>query len=417
MYEFLHLTGPVKVELLNTKKFRFKATNRRNFTSLADLAGLWEVQRNGRTVQKGKLALATAPGESEVFTLPVKPFEIGPEDEVFVNFRFVLKKATPYAEAGWELANDQCDITGAFKRVAAPAEPAGTAAPTVTETKQGWIIAAGDTALKLAKNGDGVVEYDGKTVLESLPECNIFRACTDNDGIRGWDGQEHKPMGLWLKAGLDRLKRTASTCRVENSGNAAVATIEREFAGSDKKAPIRFTEKITVGGDGVVRFDCSYEIAEALPTLPRVGVSFLTAPGFEELEYFGRGPFENYIDRNRAAFVGRYATTVAETYVDYILPQENGNRTDVREFSLAGGGAVLEVKALDRFEFGVSHYTAADLFGAFHRKDLKARPETVVTIDRRQRGLGTGSCGPQTRPEYEVSEKSYTLSFSLKIKK
>ncbi|MGN1366577.1 MAG: glycoside hydrolase family 2 TIM barrel-domain containing protein [Victivallis vadensis] len=417
MYEFLHLTGPVKVELLNTKKFRFKAANRRNFTSLADLAGLWEVQRNGRTVQKGKLALAAAPGESEEFTLPVKQFEIGPEDEVFVNFRFVLKKATPYAEAGWELANDQCDITGAFKRVAAPAEPVKTAAPTVTETKQGWIIAAGDTVLKLAKNGDGTVEYGGKTVLESLPECNIFRACTDNDGIRGWDGQEHKPMGLWLKAGLDRLRRTASTCKVENSGNAAVATIEREFAGSDKKAPIRFTEKITVGGDGVVRFDCSYEIAEALPTLPRVGVSFLTAPGFEELEYFGRGPFENYIDRNRAAFVGRYATTVAETYVDYILPQENGNRTDVREFSLAGGGAVLEVKALDRFEFGVSHYTAADLFGAFHRKDLKARPETVVTIDRRQRGLGTGSCGPQTRPEYEVSEKSYTLSFSLKIRK
>ncbi len=415
MYEFRHLAQPVKIKLLNLKKFRFEAVNRRNFTTTAGLAGSWELQRNGRTVQQGKLRLDIAPESSEKFTLPVKPFKISEGDKVFVNFRFVQKKSAFRVEAGWELASDQFDLTEAFKTNAAAAKAETLPAPAVAETAQGWKITAGKTVLELAKSGDGTLSCQGQTVLESLPECNIFRACTDNDGIRGWSGQDSKPMGQWLKAGLDQLQRKTSVCSVKQTGGAVTATIEREFIGSDAAAPIRFAEKITVSADGALAFDCSYKIAETLPTLPRVGVAFRTAPGFEELEYFGRGPFENYIDRNRAAFFGLYETTVSGMYEDYILPQENGNRTDVRKLSLCGNGRSLGIEAREYFEFSASHYTANDLFAAFHKKDLKPRPETVITIDKRQRGLGTGSCGPQTRPEYEVSEKSYKLSFVIRL--
>ncbi len=415
MYEFRHLAQPVKVKLLNLKKFRFEIFNRRNFTSLSDLAGIWELQLNGKTIQKGKLLLAVAPGAVQQFELPIKFFRIAATDRIFINFRFIQKKATHYADAGWVLADDQFDVTGAFKIKPVAAQAQKDSVPQVAETSQGWKISVGKIMLKLTKSGDGFIAYQGKTILASLPECNIFRACTDNDGIRGWSGQENKPMGQWLHAGLDRLKRQSSVCNIKIASNAVIAVIEREFIGTDATAPIRFSEKITVAGDGAVTFDCAYEIADSLPTLPRIGVIFQTVPGFEVLEYFGRGPFENYIDRNRAAFVGRYATTVSSMYVDYILPQENGNRTDVRELSLSGNGRTFTITSAESFEFSASHYTAHDLWAAFHQKDLKPRPETIITLDKRQRGLGTGSCGPQTRQEYEVSEKSYALSFLLKF--
>ncbi len=417
MYEFRHLAGPVQVEQVQDRPFRFLVHNRRNFTNLDDLECLWEVLLNGYPVQQGRLTFNIAPEKSDWFDLPLEQFEINEGDEVFVNFRFVLKVATAYAEAGWEIANDQFELTPDFRKRSVASIPATSCstreAPQVSNLDSGWLITAGEVVLKLDPKGDGAIEFAGNPVLKSLPECNIYRAATDNDGVPGRVGLESRPTGIWLKAGLNQLKRVASTCRVECYQDCVVALIERKFMGTDPDAPIYFWERITVDGEGSVKFKCDYEIVESLPTLPRIGVVFLTAPGFEQLEYYGRGPFENYIDRNRAAFIGRYATTVSETYVDYIKPQENGNRTEVREFSLSDSVTKLVAQADGSFEFGVSHYTALELFAARHRKELKPLPETVVTIDYRQRGLGTGSCGPQTLPQYEVSEKRYSWSFLL----
>ncbi len=416
MYEFAYLAGPVKVKAVPDKKFRFRVYNRRNFTNLDDLECHWEIQLNGWAVQQGRLSIQVAPGKSKSMELPVKPFKITEGDEVFANFSFVLKTATSYASAGWEVACDQIEITKSFRKASPPKEsPLTVKPPSVRELDSGWEITSGRTVLHFNREGDGSIDFVGKPVMKTLPECNLYRAATDNDGIRGWNGQENKPLGKWLAAGLDKLERVASTCKVERCGGQVVVLIERKFLGTDPEAPVNFRERITVEAAGEIRFECTFDIAESLPSLPRVGVLFLTEPGFEQLSYYGRGPFENYIDRNRAAFVGRYSTTVSETYEDYIIPQENGNRTEVREFSLTGSEAILAVHADSSFEFGVSHYSAAELFAARHRKDLKGIPETIVTIDSRQRGLGTGSCGPQTRPEYEVNEKHYELAFKLQF--
>ena len=150
--------------------------------------------------------------------------------------------------------------------------------------------------------------------------------------------------------------------------------------------------------------------------MPRIGVAAETEKGFEEFEWYGRGPWENYIDRNRSAQIGKYESSVTENHVDtYIIPQENGNHTGTRRMELKSKDTAIRITSDVPFEFGVSHYTVKDLFEAYHQTELKERSETIITLDLAQRGLGTGSCGPQTLTKYELSAKAYRFAFSLEL--
>ncbi len=418
MYEFRHMTQPVKVEALDLKKRKFKLINRQYFTNLKAFAGQWNLEVAGRNVQTGRLpAFASlAPGESMEFVLPLKAEVLKGSEEAYVNFEFSLKSENAWAPAGTLLAHDQIDVSSVFKRIAE--KSAAKKVPvTLTEKGGSLVVQNGESVLKIRKSdGTGTLSKNGKVVLKELFDCNLFRATTDNDGIRGWNGQEKKPMGLWLAAGLDNLKPVSVKVSSKQTAGGVVVTIDKAFVGTDRKAKLGFVQKITARPDGSFGFEQEYRIPENFPTMPRIGVAALTAKGFENVEWYGRGPWENYIDRCRSARIGAFKTTVRENYVDtYILPQENGNHTGTRWVELKSKDAGIRIASEVPFEFGVSHYTVADLFAAYHQCELKERGETVLTLDLQQRGLGTGSCGPQTLTQYELSEKAYRFAFSLVV--
>ena len=159
-----------------------------------------------------------------------------------------------------------------------------------------------------------------------------------------------------------------------------------------------------------------FKCARSLPDLPRLGVTFALRPGFELLRWFGRGPHESYPDRKRAAAVGLYSGTVTEQYVPYVLPQEHGNKTDVRWMSLENPGkcAVRFTAEGGSMECSAGHFTAQDLFKAKHTIDLAPRAETIVNLDYAQRGLGTGSCGPDTLEQYHIRPSTYRFNYSIR---
>ena len=132
-------------------------------------------------------------------------------------------------------------------------------------------------------------------------------------------------------------------------------------------------------------------------------------------KWFGRGPHENYSDRNRGAAVGLYSGKVADQYVPYILPQEHGNKTDVRWLSLeSSDGRGVKFSAAGRLlECSASHFTADDLFKAKHTTDLVPRPKVIVNLDYAQRGLGTASCGPDTLEQYRIQPGKYRFSYFI----
>ena len=142
--------------------------------------------------------------------------------------------------------------------------------------------------------------------------------------------------------------------------------------------------------------------------------------GFDKLEWFGRGPQENYIDRNHSAYVGEYSGTVEEQFTPYMAPQENGNKTDTRWMVLRNGqGAGILFKGSPLFGFSVQHHTAEDmsieLQGRKHFVDVPTRDFVSVYIDYKQMGVGSDdSWGSKTHSQYCIPAKPYSWSFSFK---
>ena len=170
--------------------------------------------------------------------------------------------------------------------------------------------------------------------------------------------------------------------------------------------------KIGFDDSGRMVFRSTFDFHPGLPELPRAGLILTTVPGFETIEYFGRGPWENYIDRAEAP-VGLYRSTVAEHFVPYILPQAHGNRTGVRRLSLISGTEELCFSTDETFEFSAGHYSDEELLRCTHTNELQPVPGTIVTLDLRQRGLGTASCGPDTLEKYRIKPERYEFTFFL----
>ncbi|MBN1863263.1 MAG: hypothetical protein JW808_00005, partial [Victivallales bacterium] len=239
----------------------------------------------------------------------------------------------------------------------------------------------------------------------------IWRAATDNDGIRKWSGQENKPLGQWIAAGIDNLKILSAKASPKEKNSIV---IKKSRAGTDPRLDIEHTQILTMTETQSIEVENIVKAHKSLPSLPRIGVVMSTAPGFDSLRWFGRGPHENHIDRNAGAPVGLYHGTVEEQFVPYIMPQENANKTNVRWFELSNGKTKITFIADPLLEFSARHFTSEDLFGALHTSELKPRKETIVSIDCIQRGVGTGSCGPQTLEKYCVAPGEYDFRYELR---
>ena len=166
-----------------------------------------------------------------------------------------------------------------------------------------------------------------------------------------------------------------------------------------------------IHGDGSAYMDNQFEPFGELPWLPRIGVVMSVAEEFQNFCWYGRGPFENYSDRKQSADIGIWSSSVAQQFVPYVRPQENGNKEDVRWATLtdAGGNGLLLVAEENPIAISALPYTAADLISVRHNYELKPRSETILSLDARQSGLGNSSCGPGVLERYAVPPQPYQL--------
>ena len=171
----------------------------------------------------------------------------------------------------------------------------------------------------------------------------------------------------------------------------------------------------TVYGSGDVVLETRVVPVGTLPHLPRVGLQMALPGGYETFTWYGRGPHESYVDRKAGAQVGVYAGSVDEQYVPYVVPQENGNKTDVRWVALTDAeGAGLLAVGEPLLEVSTHHFTTHDLEKAQHTYELERRDEITLNLDYRQSGLGGASCGPSTLPQYLISPEEMRFSVRLR---
>ena len=347
---------------------RLRVANRRSFTDLSDLTATWELLAAGEVVGSGALDVGdVAPGAT--IELPV-PCPIPDADDVHLTVRWTQRRATLWAPKRHLVAWDQVTL--------------GASAPRRNPARTPKDAHDGPPPARSAAffgSGEG-------------PQLCLFRAPVDNDGFKllpdlgrrigvGGDG-----LGHWIDAGVDRLP--------------AEDLVEHDH-------------HITGLDDGSEIHTHVVVVPDELDDVARVGVTFELPPGFDRLRYCGRGPFENYPDRNRGAVLGVWESGVDEP--PYLVPQEFGLRTDCRwfEFIESSTGTVVRLDVLDPMAMHVSatRYTTHELYAAAHETDLRPRRSLVVHADVTHRGLGTGSCGPDVLDRYRIRPGTYRFSYRL----
>ena len=259
---------------------------------------------------------------------------------------------------------------------------------------------------------------------------NLWRAPTDNDFgnyMQDW-------AVIWEQAGRNRSLLSLELGE-ENAGSATVVA-KYAFADDGGSEVARWTSTFTFAADGRVTVDNRFVRNNGLPVMPRVGMNVELIRELDKVAWFGRGPFENYVDRKLAANIGRYENTVADHYVPYMRPQENGYKTDTRWLSLSDGSdAGLLVVADDVMGFSVHHNRMSDFVppvkvaitsedgpGArkneervnVHVNDIVPRDIISLNIDYDQMGVGgDDSWGKRTLQKYSLNDTEYRYQFTL----
>jgi beta-galactosidase len=407
LFELKHLAQPVRVEPVDAAGGRFRIRNRRHFESLADLRGEWELSVDGEVVRRGKLpALRVAAGEALDVTLDLGAEQAG---ERFVTFRFFLRRPTEWAPAGHEVAWQQLGLPSGPRRALRVSRR------TPNETDDAFVLESTALRAVIDKTSGTLTELSAqdRNVIREGPRLQLWRAPTDNDGIRLLPKRAAGPLPRWLDLGLDRLEHEVAVCNVQERGGVEVVC-RASGRGDWEDAVHRQVFRVLASGGLLVENEV--RLGPALRDLPRVGVVLTLEPGLERLAWFGRGPWESYPDRLASTVVGRFESTVSDQYVPYILPQEHGHRSDVRLLALTDeAGVGLEVEGRPAIGFSASHFTAADLYAARHTCDIDPRAEVVLSLDHAQRGLGTASCGPDTSPRYRLLEPAYRFAYVLRL--
>jgi beta-galactosidase len=419
LWEFKTLAQPVAVAWADAASGRIAVRNKRDFTSLADLAGVWSLEVDGAPIASGVVpGLVTPPGETEVVALDLPRPAIAPGQEAFLMVRFRLVGDTPYAPAGHEVAWRQLPLALPVTGPRPQAPTVRRASLSVREAAGVISIAGADFEAVFSKAAGGLerMVWRNHPILIAGPRLQVWRGATDNDGIKGWTGQARKALGRWKAAGVDALELGPPGLSLERDGEAVVVRVRQVAACAAAKEAVIHEHDYRVEADGRIRVQNRFDVAEALADLPRLGVTLSLPQDFEAVAWFGRGPRESYVDRTRAAWVGRFEGTVSGQFVPYVLPQEHGNKTDLRWIEVASPQAVVRFIPDRACEGSVSHFTPDELFAARHVTDLSPRAETLLNLDVAQRGLGTASCGPDTLDRYKIAPGAHVLDFAIEVR-
>lgn len=379
----------------------------------------WQLLGNGEALQSGIVYdLNVAPQQTVSIQLPFNIEKICSCKELLLNVSYKLKAAETLLPAGQTVAYDQINIreykAPALELKNATASNIVIPAPILKENDRNYLIVSGENfTIEFDKHSGYLCRYDvdGMQMMEPGSELtpNFWRAPTDNDFGAGL---QHK-YAVWKNPGL---KLTSLKQRIENEQAIIDAEYDMKAVGGklslnyiiNNKGEVKVTQKMTTGTD------------QKAPGLFRFGMQLQMPVNFNEVEYYGRGPIENYSDRNQSALVGKYRQTVEEQFYPYIRPQETGNKTDIRWWRLLNiSGNGLQFVGDAPFSASALNYTIASLDDGAN-KDQRHSPEvekanfTNFCIDKVQMGLAcVNSWGAMPLEKYRIPYQNYEFSFIM----
>lgn len=397
------------VAVTNPSGSQIKVFNRFFFRDLKDVSMCWNLTENGIVVKSGLIDnLKVTPQDSSQLDLPLNNVQYSAGKNYHLNLSFKLKESTPWAPKDFEIAKEQFSIpapVGIAEEHPAPAENMNvvtTDGVTISSSKMSATIDKETGFLRLS--------YLGQPLLSHALKPSFWRVPTDNDE----GGGDISYAARWRKAGLDSYKTMVKEIKTEKMANGPVkvnVTSILEFKGGN----MELNTSYTIYADGVTSVHYKLNLLNEFPPLAKVGVKFAMPASFDKIEWFGRGPYENYQDRKESAHFGIYSGKVADQHFPHVMPQENGNKTDVIWMNILGLNRGLKIEAHSMLNINVQNYSQKALNASKTSHELVRGDQTYVHIDLQQMGVGgDDSWTPRVHPEYQLNAKNYEFGFTLK---
>ena len=411
LLEYQNVYRPARVVSFCQKTGELCLENYMNYVDLKDYIYLvYEVNCDGKLLEKKQFILqeSVLPHKKGTILLDIAVPDSG---KCYLKVSYHLKHGTSVMAQGSRMGFDEILLKnqdGRNQQATALLETQEQkeAEVQVSETDR-FLSIRSDTFFYVYNKLSGLFEQlsvDGEELLETPMELNIWRAPTDND---------RKIKQEWIDAGYDRSKARAYDTHWEMNGEGIriYSTVSVAAVAIQKVLDIEAVWKIYRTGEISVKMHVKKD--REFPQLPRFGIRLFLRGEYENLKFYGLGPHESYRDKCRSCSHGLYDTTVEEQHEDYICPQENGSHTDCDYLMLEKENQTVTAVSSRPFSFNVSYYSQEELTRKAHNFELEKSGSTIVCLDYAQNGIGSNSCGPELRKEYQFTEETFTFDMKF----
>ena len=374
---------------LSNKKLTVK--NKYAFTNLDNFKLIYRVLKNGELAEEGMVDMpSVTPGSTGTVSLPYKSTAQSGE-EMVVNVYLILTNGTLWADNGYAVADEQFVVQNRNNSLSSHTASGSLSVSGNTVSGNGW---------SMTFNSDGSLKswtYNDQTIMNAAPAFSQFFSI---DNSRN---------GTPYNTGSNNSYSVKSSLR-KNSNGTATLTV----SGSSDRS---YTIAYTIYPDGVV--DMNVNFNGGYNKAYRVGLAMQFGEGFEQVEYYGRGPWANYPDRMTGSYLGRYVTCVNDLFEEYTHPQTNGDHQNLRDLTLTSSKVALKIETVGDVSFSMSHYqesywSAKTWMTKKHNDEMTRQGSIYAHFDAAISGVGNGSCGEGTPSQYlpNTGSYSYTLRFT-----
>lgn len=411
LYEVKKVYQNIKFKNTDVSQGKISIKNDNFFEDLSNYTVRWDVITNGIVKKSGFIIPAEIAPQSEkefILDIPV----LDEDGESFINLYALQTETDELIPFGHIVASEQFSF-GNYKST--KNNPHSMSSIELKDDGEELIVSGYDFSVHLSKKLAAITSYklNGYELINDPMVFDFWRAPTDND----FGNKMPERAKVWKQANDDAIVKKVISELVSKSEISISTTFYLPAIEGD------ISINYFIHGNGQIDVDYSFEAKKGeLPEIPRIGMKLKLPKEFDNLNYYGRGPWENYIDRNTSAFVGLYYSKVAEQYFAYSRPQENGHKTDVRWLSLTNqSGLGLKIEANgDLLEFNALHNSTSD-FDPGESKlnrttaDINEKNFVELHIDHKMMGVGgDNSWGAKAHEPYLFyADKKYNFGFII----
>ncbi|MGK7394809.1 MAG: glycoside hydrolase family 2 TIM barrel-domain containing protein [Candidatus Cyclobacteriaceae bacterium M3_2C_046] len=434
MWQIKKSAQPVKIEAVDLLEGKIKLSNRHAFTNLNELKSEWLIKTNGKVVNSGTFVADVDPWQQKEIMIPIDRSSLNDQHDHWLEVRFLLPEDQVWASQGHEIAWEQFLLTKKRPSDDLYIPTDIEEAMTYQENDQVIEVSGKDFSYQIDKTRGslGSIVFKGKEIIKTGPRFNVWRAplANDFDQWSGWHfknslrtpGYGFNRENHWRTYGLNNLELEVAEVQVVNASQDLVEVSVKTYESGPihlEETPERYTSFENLYNykfyrDGQIVLDHTIIPHDDMPDwLPKLGLQLTMPKEFNQMKWYGRGPYETYPDRKTGAKVDFYEGDVEDQYVPYLIPQDHGNKTDVRWACLTnqeGIGLLLSGSKL--FNLAVHQFSTENLSRSRYPFQLKQVDYYTVNIDQEVSGVGDTSRSVLT--QYQVKPSVYNYQIRLK---